>query len=670
MVSGANASGSNQSSLVLGAAILVISALLITWRDDWPFVVIGIASGAIYSLAALGLVLTYKTSGVFNFAIGAQAAASAYVFYSLRIQAGLPWPIAALLTVLTVGLLGSLLLERVAYWLGGGTAIMQVVASVGMLVALQAGLTGAYGYATISFKAFLPTNGFQVGGVTILVSQMIVFALALATTVALTVYFRTTRLGVAMEAVVDDPSLLSLMATDPVRVRRVAWAIASSFVSMSGMLVAPILGIDVNAMLLLYVTAFGAAAAASFTSIPRTFVWSIVIGVIANVTSAELGTSSNRVVASLYNQVPFLVLVVALLVIPRRKLVARGLSTARTIPPIRSFSPRVNATGAAAAILLGALVPFLVPSYHVNQYSSGLAFTIIFASLGLLVWMSGQISLCQMAFASVGATTFAHAQSAGLPWAGALLVAVLAAIPVGAVVSIPSFRLSGIYLAVATFGFGLLFQNLLYTTDIMFGQFNSVRAIRPVAGGDELSNRGYYYLTLAFAVAVAALIIAVRRSRLGKLLRAVSECPAALEAHGVDVRQTRLIVFCMSGALAALGGALVAGVTGSAGGDATGPFGFFNSLAMIAVLAFCGRRPLVSPVLAAFIFEVAKIYPPLTNSTVAEYQGVGFGLLALGVAVLPGITLPTGRSRAQERPGVARPARTGSVVLAAAGRQA
>jgi ABC-type branched-subunit amino acid transport system permease subunit len=375
-------------------------------------------------------------------------------------------------------------------------------------------------------------------------------------------------------------------------------------------------------------------------------------------------------VASLYNQVPFLVLVIALLVIPRQKLVARGLSGARPIPPIRSFGTRTNAAAAGVAIVVGAFLPFLIPSYHVNQYASGLAFAIIFASLGLLVWMSGQISLCQMAFASVGACTFAHAQARGLSWAAALVVAVLAAIPVGAVVSIPSFRLAGVYLAVATFGFGLLFQNLLYSTDLMFGQFGSVRVSRPDAGGDELSNRGYYYLTLAFLVGVAALILAVRGSRLGRLLRAVSETPAALEAHGVDVRQTRLIVFCLSGAIAALGGALLAGVTGSAGGDASGPFGFFNSLAMIAVLAFCGRRPVASPLIAAFVFEVMKIYPPLTNATVAEYQGVAFGLLAIAVAVFPGIKLPTLTSRAIERRSPARPTRTGPSLIATVGRSA
>ena len=64
-----------------------------------PFIVIGITSGSLYGLAGLGLVLTYRTSGVFNFAHGALAATSAYLFFTLHVTWGLPWPVGALLVV-------------------------------------------------------------------------------------------------------------------------------------------------------------------------------------------------------------------------------------------------------------------------------------------------------------------------------------------------------------------------------------------------------------------------------------------------------------------------------------------------------------------------------------------------------------------------------------------
>ena len=81
-----------------------------------PFIVAGISDGAIYALAAIGLVLTFRISGVFNFAHGAVAAASAYAFYQLRYRR-VGWPLAALITFVGVGIVGGLVLERIAFWL-------------------------------------------------------------------------------------------------------------------------------------------------------------------------------------------------------------------------------------------------------------------------------------------------------------------------------------------------------------------------------------------------------------------------------------------------------------------------------------------------------------------------------------------------------------------------
>ena len=140
------------------AALVVVGLLLTAAFSVGPYVVTGIADGSIYALAALGLVLTYKTSGIFNFAIGAQAAASAYVFYSLRDSSASPGRVAALFSLILVGLVGSLLLERIAFWLTGASAAMKVVATIALVVLLESVLTGIYGVATIQFTSFLPAR--------------------------------------------------------------------------------------------------------------------------------------------------------------------------------------------------------------------------------------------------------------------------------------------------------------------------------------------------------------------------------------------------------------------------------------------------------------------------------------------------------------------------------
>jgi branched-subunit amino acid ABC-type transport system permease component len=630
--------------------VLVLGAPIAQARNMWPFVLSGVSDGAIYSFAALGLVLTFKTSGIFNFAIGAQAASSAYVFYSFRIDAGMPWPLAFGLSLFLVGLLGSFVLERIAFWLEESPPIMRVVATIGLIVLLQSVLTGIYGTPTLVFPPYLSQHQVTIAGTQVLVSQIVVTALALLATIGLTLFFRRNRIGLAMQALVDDPDLLASEGTSPITIRRYAWAIGSCFVSISGMLVAPVLGIDVNQMLLLYITAFGAAALGAFDNMVVTFIAAIAIGISANVLGNELAGFSSSWVTGLYTQVPFIALVAALLFVPRARLIERGGKRVRKLPPAHRLPVRVNAGVAVGTLALFLVLPNLVAASDLNQYTVGLGVAIVLLSLGLLLWSSGQISLCQMAFAAIGASTFAHLQQAGVPWLLTLLLAGLAAVPAGALVAIPSFRLSGIYLAVATFGFGLLAQNLMYTSGLMFGLENSKQIARPkLLGLHTDGDKGYYYVVVTVAALLVGLVLLVRRSRLGRILRALADSPAALDAHAVRTKVTRLSVFCLSAFTAAVGGALIGGATQAAGGDASGTFGYFNSLALIAVLAFCGRRPVLGPVLAAFLFAVAKIYPPMDTRFFTDYRGAFFGGLALAVAVFPGIRLPQLRERGAER---------------------
>jgi branched-subunit amino acid ABC-type transport system permease component len=636
----------------VAAALMVclIGAPIASARDMWPFVLTGISDGAVYSFAALGLVLTFKTSGIFNFAIGAQAAASAYVFYSFRIDAGIPWPVAFLLSLLLVGVLGAMLLERIAFWLEEAPAVMRVVATIGLIVLLQSVLTGAYGTVTLQFPPYLSQDHVTIAGTQVLMSQIIVVVLALAATVALTLFFRLNRIGLAMQALVDDPELLASEGTSPVTVRRYAWGIGSCFVSVSGMLIAPVLGIDVNQMLLLYITAFGAAALGTFDNLVVTFIAAIGIGIAMNVMGNELAGNSNVWVTGLYTQVPFVALVAALLLVPRARLIERGGRRVRKLPPVRNVPTQAVLPLGAATLALFLILPQIVAQSDLSQFTVGVAFAIVLLSLGLLLWSSGQISLCQMAFAAVGASTFARMQHAGFPWLVCLLLAGLAAVPAGALVAIPSFRLSGVYLAVATFGFGLLAQNLLYTSGLMFGLDNSEQIKRPeLFGLDTNSDKGYYYLVVTIAALLAGFVLLVRRSRLGRILRALADSPAALEAHAVRTRVTRLSVFCLSAFIAAIGGALIGGASFGAGGDPTGPFGYFNSLALVAVITFCSRRPILGPILAAYLFAVAKIYPPMDSQFLTDYRGAIFGGLALAVAVLPGVRLPQLRERGAQR---------------------
>ena len=197
-----------------------------------------------------------------------------------------------------------------------------------------------------------------------------------------------------------------------------------------------------------------------------------------------------------------------------------------------------------------------------------------------------------------------------------------------------------------------MLQQILYPSKLMFGILNRVTVPRPtILGIDFTTDKGYYYLALIITGLVFAIVLAVRASRLGTLLRALSDSPDALDAHGTNTVVTRVLVFCIAAFLAGIGGAILAGVPQSASGSAGGTFDFTISLIAVAVLGFCGRRPIASPLLAAFLFQVVKIYPGFDNPTYLKYQGVIFGTLALLVAIAPGLNIRKLGQRASERGG-------------------
>lgn len=598
-------------------------------RDLLPFVISGVVAGSLYGLAATGLVLTYRTSGVLNFAHGAIAAGAAYLFHDLRDLVGLPAWVAALLTVGVAAPALGLLLSLLAVRLSGVSTAQRVVATVGVLLLLQGAIQLRYGIAASSFETSLPTSTFRVAGVNVGYDQLLTTLLAVAGVAALSVLFRTSRSGLQMRAVAEDDELLDLAGQPPAVVRAKAWMIGSAFAAASGILLAPAIGLDAVVLTLVVVQAFGAAAVGRFQSTTLAFAGGIGIGVAQSLLNAPrvldvVPFASD--LPGLDQAIPFLVLF-AVLVLTRGDRV--GERPVPRAPRSRAAYPRPLL--AALAVVGGGLavaLPFAFET-RVPVFTLGAVFVVIFASLFLLTEVSNQVSLCQVAFVAVGATTFCHVTTGlGLPWAVGLVAAGLVAVPMGAVVAVPAIRLSGLFLALATLGFGVLVEKLLYPRAFMFGGFGSRTGARPDVLG--LSGaRPYYLLCLAFAAGSLALVVAVRRSRLGRLLDGLADSPVALATHGSSINVTRVLVFCLSSAMAGVAGALYVGVVGSVGSSGSSPTALvsFNSLVWLAVLAFVGRNAVLSPLLAAAALVVGPSY--LTSPDTAQYLTVGFGLVAV-----------------------------------------
>src|SRR4051812_3465035 len=355
----------------------------------------------------MGLVLTYKTSGIFNFGHGAIATAAAYFFYYLNVDRGWNWVAAFVVAVLAAGPLLGLAMEPMAKRLSQQRPAAKIVGTVGLILLVQGLASVKYGADTIRVPQFLPraTEHFRVGGVNISYPQLWVTLFGLAATVALFVLFRFSRTGLAMRAIVNDPDLLAMQATSPDRVRRVSWMIGCTFAAVSGVLVMPFIGLNSIALTFLVVQAFGAAAIGAFSSIPLTFAGGLLIGVLASLSQkVAIGRGS---LSGLPDSIPFLVLFLILLLLPRRKLVPPGANEQR--PQLQYRAPGIvrAATGVVVVVVM-ALIPSIVASDKLGFYTIGLTQVLIILSLGLLVRTSGQVSLCHAAFAAIGAVTFSQ----------------------------------------------------------------------------------------------------------------------------------------------------------------------------------------------------------------------------------------------------------------------
>jgi ABC-type branched-subunit amino acid transport system ATPase component/branched-subunit amino acid ABC-type transport system permease component len=589
-----------------------------------PFVVIGIATGAVYGLAGTGLVLTYKTSGIFNFAYGSIAALSVFVFYFLHDEHGMPWPWAAVLCVLVMGPVEGVLLELVARRLDPVSATLKVVATVGLLLVILGVGTLWFGNQTSTFPSFLPTSTVRVVGVNVTWEQIIVTIVSVVATAALYCLFRFVRLGVAMRAVVDNPELLDMTGESAVRVRRWAWIIGTVFASAAGLLLAPSLSLDALIITMLVVQAFGAAAVGYFSNLPLTFAGGLAIGIAGALASKYVVSISW--LSGLPVGLPFIILFVVLVVTPRGRLMERRLVHQL---PVRSswYAPTRVRVGAATVVLVAlAFVP-QVAGAHLTVWSAFLIDVILFLSLGLMVRKAGQISLCHLAFAAVGAAAFGHLLTDWhVPWLAALVVSGLIAVPVGALVAIPAIRLSGVFLAIATFGFGVLLAEMVYPTNLMFGVNAGVPTPRPdvsIGPWHLSSDAGFYYLLLVFAVLAVVGVLAAERGRLGRLLGGLADSPPALEAHGTTTNTTLVLVFCIGAAMAAMAGALTSSLYSYAVGANFAPF---TSLTLVALVVIVTIGDPWYALVAALGFAVFPGY--VTAGNVNTYLEIVFGLFA------------------------------------------
>src|SRR5439155_19918847 len=431
---------------------------------------LGLVLGGIYGIAASGLVLTYTTSGIFNFAHGAIAMLAAFAYWQLRVDWGWPAPL-ALFVVLGVlaPLLGGLLHVGIMRGLRDTTVVTKIVVTVALMLgflALSLWIWPPTGIAPrILPKFFGFTRTVTIFGTRITYHELIALGLAVVIAIALRFLFFQTRTGVAMRAVVDDPNLLELNGGRPERLAAVSWALGAFLAALAGILITPILGgaLDANTLTLLVIDAFAAAMFGRLRSVPRTFLGATVLGlannyVLAYFPSRWTWTTNFRI------SLPMIMLFVVLVVLRQDPL--RGTTIARSRERFRLPGIRSAAVWGLVLLAVMFLLRALMEPTAVSTMALGMTFAIMALSLVLLTGFAGEINLAAVSFGGIGTVIVFHygLHGHGLDqritvW-GLLLAALVCAV-VGALVALPALRLRGLYLALATMAFGVFVTNVV-----------------------------------------------------------------------------------------------------------------------------------------------------------------------------------------------------------------
>lgn len=586
--------------------------------------VLSLGSGALYACLSLGLVITYRSSRVVNFAYGAMAMYGAYVYSQLRATGGylippLPNPLvlvewalgglgidfeaptlptfldlggpmaappAVVLTLVTGAVMGLLLHFLVFRPMRNQPALGRLVATVGLMVVLQSVITIRFGTTPNYPPALLPTSDVHVMGVDVPIDRFILAGIAIAIAVVCAYVYQRTRLGWITEAVAENPrgAVLSGLPTD--LVAGVNLVIGSTVAVLMGMLLAPITGLTptnftyyilpaLAAMLLARTSSFLIAAAGGFA--------------VAGLQSVLLPLQASHLwlPVGLADAVPLVLILVAMLffgkVLPTREDMTPDALPAAPIP-------RVTGPTVTTLVLLTIAGCLWLPFDLRGALFNSLVAIPLAVSLVVIIGLVAQVSLMQLTLAGIAAVAMTRlAGYWGIPYPIAPILAALVAAAFGVIAALPALRLRGTHLAIVTLATALAVSSLVFNNpDILFAQPVPAPELFGIdfgigadffIGRDGVPNPGFGLLALVASAFALWLLFNIRRSIVGRTFLAVRSNERASASMGINVASTKVLAFAISSFLAGITGAYMAYQFNGASPSS------YNSLASLGLVA-------------------------------------------------------------------------------------
>ncbi|HEY1712596.1 MAG TPA: branched-chain amino acid ABC transporter permease/ATP-binding protein [Solirubrobacteraceae bacterium] len=589
------------------------------------FILLGLGPGALIAAISLGVVLTYRGSGVINLATGGVAMIGGYAYWALKtgqvagVQMGTaPALVCSLIIVLMFGVLAELIAFRP---LRNASPLAKLVSSLGVLLIAQATVLLAFGNTPQPEPTILPQSIVHVLGAVIPVDRFILTGIVIAMAAALAAAYRWSRFGLATRAASENEVAAMLGGLSP-RLLSLGNTLLASFVAGAvGILAAAITELDSETLPLQIVPALTAALIARFTSFGLACAAGIGLGIIESLIQyassqtwfPQAGGSAIPGVAEL---VIFLI-TVAVMYGRGGRLPRRGDLVERSLPQAPRPNNLLRTSLIVAVVCAVALV--VLPYDFREALINTLIGTVMALSLVVLTGFVGQISVVQLSLAGVAGFTISHlAVNAGIGFPIALILGTAAALVLGMVTAASALRVRGVNLAVVTLAAAVAIENFGFTNPTWGGGQTGSPVPEPHLFGLDLGPAAHFrgldgnqpspvfgWLVLALTIALCLLVGYVRRGKLGQKMLAVRSNERAAAASAINPRNVKLAAFAISALIAGVAGSLYAYNFGSVSGDR---FDAFIALSLIA-FAYAGGITLISGAAFAGLISTQALFP-------------------------------------------------------------
>jgi branched-chain amino acid transport system permease protein len=629
------------------------------------YIISGLVLGGVYAITALGVLVTYVSTGVMNFAYAGMAYFTARLYFFLVVQHGWStWTAGIASLVVFAPLLGVFLWAVLFRQLSRRSPLIQTIATIGVSVALPPIAVLIFGNQAIVAPVGLapqPVPVYHIAGVGITLDQVIVYCCVVAIVAAGGILLRFTTAGLLVRALVDSERLTSLMGTDPQRIAVVVWALTTFLAGLSGVLMAPIITLQSSAFTVLIAGAFAAVVIAQLKRLGVAVVVGLAMGVLTAI-AQDLLPPNSAITADILPAVPFILVSVFLVWYgatakgrqPRRYWRDR-LDEISQRDPVRrpvfqrpptgyrdlSALPKTLLTGGrnAAALYPGTIfalaacliIPVVLSTFWQGMLAEGIGFGVAFLSYTLIAGEGGYLSLCQISFAGIGAVVMAQLSfNHHVPIILALLIGGAAAVVAGIVIGLFTLNLGDLYVALVTLTAGLLFDNIVFTLG-WFSNNGAGTTIVPPAW--LFSARNQVYFALAVFCIAGLVVVFYRRSPAGMSLAAARWSERGSRSIGLNVFTTRLWSLALGAAFAGIGGGLIAIPQGNAN---PASFDTVTGLVWVAVVVMNGIRSVPAALVAGVFYAVIPaVFQSYLPSSLAELPAALFGLGAVGAVSSP-----------------------------------